>query len=648
MKQIYFAFFAIALLGISSLKAQTTEGTEFWLTFGKNEGAYGTSSDLYIKIVSGSEPTTGEIHFTNLGTSVPFSIPAQQVFTYELDTEKQAVYNTTTGVTNLSIHITSTESVSVYAMNQAYATTDATNIYPVATLGLEYYQISYTAVMGRNDAFAVIAIENDTEVKHNGTLIPYQGGKLNAGQVYYKTSSTDMTGDHIISDKPVAFFALSQGPQIPSGYCCVDILMQQLAPVSTWGKTFFVPVSHLAKDRVRIVVSQDGTNISQIGGELKSATGSQMTLTNLQAGQFVELEVTLNNNGCYIEADKPVGICTYLTGTMYNGFGISDPAQSWLPAIEQAVNKTLIAPFILVDNSLINTHHALVITPTTTRDNTKVSIGGAPPVDLTGGTWKAHSAAEMSFYSMPLTNHEASYYFTNTKGLLVMCYGIGEAESYYFLAGSAMRELQAAFYVNNIHFQELPDFFCTNDIEFRAETDGIGIVVDSLKWFINGKEEIAARDLETWSKTFAAGNYLIKLEVYYDDKVKIVESILNIGAQISATPMPGTGGSVEIIEEAECYKMGESVTLIATPATDYVFEHWKVNGVTVSTSSTITVTVTGDSAFVAHFRLNTYDITTSVNPPGTGTTTGSGTYSYMESITVTAEPKSLSSFTVKV
>jgi hypothetical protein len=107
----------------------------------------------------------------------------------------------------------------------------------------------------------------------------------------------------------------------------------------------------------------------------------------------------------YIQANKPVGVCTYLTGCTYNGTGISDPSQAWLPAIEQLVPKALIAPFVPNGVTALNSHRALVMTHTSAKNQTMVSIGGAPDAPVSGGTWYDNAAAGMSFYNMPLTNN---------------------------------------------------------------------------------------------------------------------------------------------------------------------------------------------------------------------------------------------------
>ena len=534
-RRILFILSIFLLCGLSISAQKNMKGTAFWLTFGKNrvstDNPYAVAN-LQIRIVGSELPTTGNIYFTNLGTSIPFSIAAGQVYTYNLsETEKEAVCNAIAGKSNYSVYITSLTPVTVYALDQSYRTTDATNVLPETTLGTDYYQISYTTT-SYPDAYIVVATQDSTQIYHNGTLAV----TLDRGEVYYRTHYLDMTGDRITANKPIAFFSANQGPQIPYGYDFIDASFQQLAPVNTWGKAFFVPVSWRGRDFVRIVASQNGTNITQTGGTIRNSYGGKMALTNLNVGEWVELEVSLANNGCYIQSNKPVGVCTYLTATRYNDpyDELSDPSQAWLPSLEQKIYSALIAPFIPEGVSNLSEHFALIVTPTATKNRTTmIKISDGIEDSLSGGTWYDHAASKMSFYSMPLTDTTSAYLFTNREGgLIIMGYGTGVAESYYYLSFSAMRTLDAAFYVNDVHYQDLStEFTCEQPLRFRAEINGdVSPDPGFLKWYINDVEEIAARDKYTWNKILAPGEYQIKIDVMMEGNLvtKTVEATLTI------------------------------------------------------------------------------------------------------------------------
>ena len=102
---------------------------------------------------------------------------------------------------------------------------------------------------------------------------------------------------------------------------------------------------------------------------------------------------------------------------------------------------------------------------------------------------------------------------------------------------------------------------------------------------------------------------------------------------ITATADPTTGGTVS---GGGTFNYGQSCTLTATPATGYGFVNWTKNGQQVSTNATYTFTVTESAAYVAHFQLQSFVITTTANPTNGGTLIGGGTYNYGQNCTVEA------------
>lgn len=78
---------------------------------------------------------------------------------------------------------------------------------------------------------------------------------------------------------------------------------------------------------------------------------------------------------------------------------------------------------------------------------------------------------------------------------------------------------------------------------------------------------------------------------------------------ISATANPSEGGSVV---GAGQYEHGETVTLVATPNTNYEFVNWTKGGEEVSTTAEYSFVAKKDSSFVANFRstvsINTIDL----------------------------------------
>ena len=545
MKRNIFTVIKIALLlmlfsnNAFSQGAPTTSGKDFWVSFGRNGNTIVTNISLQVRMVA-TKATEVRLSFTeNSSLNETFYLDAGQVYTHNFTLDqKTAVYHSSTipiGTTNKSLRITSDEDISVYAINLFSGTTDATNVLPVNNYGRDFFILSYLST--RSDGYTIIASEPGTTnvTNHSGATVSLTQGQVYSfydGSLIYRT---DLTGGRITSDKPIAIFTTNQSVQIPDGTTANECLFQQLAPVHSWGTTFLVPVTSATssdnvtrdRDRIRIIASQDGTTITQTGGTVQSnVQGAVTTLDNpLNAGQFVELEINLANNGCYITADKPIAVASYLIGTAAFGSGnaFGDPAMAWIPPIEQTISSTIVAPFFSEGASILHDdqHYALIVTPTATKGDTRVTVGTGSPQPLFNGTWRDNAASGYSFYTMNFPGATAaersnSYYFENPAGFIALGYGLGAAESYYYLAGSAARDLTASFYINDIHNQDANGMmFCNNSsFDFRAElTFMTSNNPGHLKWFVNGVEQTAARDQMTCSMSLSVGNNNIKLEV---------------------------------------------------------------------------------------------------------------------------------------
>ena len=105
--------------------------------------------------------------------------------------------------------------------------------------------------------------------------------------------------------------------------------------------------------------------------------------------------------------------------------------------------------------------------------------------------------------------------------------------------------------------------------------------------------------------------------------------------QVTVAADPTAGGSVS---GGGAYLFGSSCTVSAMPNAGYIFTNWTKNGTVVSTDAMYTFTVTENTNLVAHFSLDHYNITVSVDPEAGGTATGGGSFTYGETCTLIATP----------
>ena len=103
--------------------------------------------------------------------------------------------------------------------------------------------------------------------------------------------------------------------------------------------------------------------------------------------------------------------------------------------------------------------------------------------------------------------------------------------------------------------------------------------------------------------------------------------------------LAGTGGSVS---GSGSFQYGSSPTISATPDTGYSFAGWTGDGVTDPTQTSTTVDMSQDRTISASFTINSYDL--SILAGTGGSVTGSGSFQYGSSPTISATPDTGYSF----
>ena len=510
----------------------STMGTDFWLTFTNNYntadvGSRGNGATVSLLLTIATDlPNTVTISFTadsvaGAPRSFTYNLAAGESRRIELDSmgsdgstdatidERANVYLGTaiglsaSGVLNNTMHVTSVQPIAVYLFNVNNATTDATCVYPVPTWGTEYRPISYSSNF--QPAEVVIANQDGTNIFINGSTTPT--ATLKAGQLYIVqgNAADDFTGRRFTSSKPVAYFAARAGLNVGSQFN--DMLQEQMVSVDKWDKQYFVPNVPqfrtssiptpggifingsnivLTNNHIRIVASQDNTQVNYTGAALAGGGGVQIASGGtLNAGQYAELIISNKDSGTYITANKPIGVADYLVGgdtnpnnldgtTSTSGTsGLSnkvsgDPDNAVIPGLEQLIQQITISPFIFplsttidtrlaytnfdgVQNGGINTatpiHSAIILTPKANKGNV-VMTKGTDPTNLLTGTWiDDANGSGMSIYRYVFDNvNDIGSSFTiksllSGVGIFVLSYGLANYESYFYNAGSGLKGL---------------------------------------------------------------------------------------------------------------------------------------------------------------------------------------------------------------
>ncbi|WP_306550024.1 PKD domain-containing protein [Daejeonella sp.] len=477
MKQFSGIFLVILglILGLSSFAiAQNTsnKGTDFWVAYSGHIDGKVSKMTLFL-----SSDITTTYKVEGLGQTIASgTITANSITPVFIDPTVFDVHIASSDLVeiNKGIHIISGSPISVYAVISNSARTAGSLILPTKSLGREYYAFSYQNAAQNGNAkseFTIVAVEDDTEIEITPTVSSTSGlrtanttfkipVKLNKGDVYQYQSTNDVSGSIIKTlgtCKPIAVFSGNtwaafcedgntltnpnvtiNGKPAPSGG---DNLYQQLFPVSAWGKNFvtapFYNTENGNIDAIRIIVSEDNTNIS-VNGSSASAFGTALA-NPYRKGSIITY---FTNTPSIVKADRPIGVAQYQSSQNCNASNKiavtfpGDPEMTILNPIEQTLSDiTVFSKLISVPGvrTNISKYYLNIILKTVDAPTLKVdglAVSGFKTID-----------AEYSYVIIDVSTSQDQHRIVASGGFVAIAYGYGSVESYAYLAGADVKNL---------------------------------------------------------------------------------------------------------------------------------------------------------------------------------------------------------------
>lgn len=461
--------------GYGSLRAQTTQGTDFWLSPLKNL----VSSDSFFVIISAEKATSALVEIPRLSFSQSLSLGYNSLVRVYIPQGYRP--NHLDSVENCGIHVTSSLPVSVYSLSAAAASTDASCIFPTAVQpkGGSYFianPIVYNSGYNSSNEFCIVAIDDSVTVE----IIPkatttkgYTAGtkytkKLRKGQTYLvgALNKTGMEGTYIKASagKRIAVFSGDLCVAIRCPAC--DHVYEEIPPTTTLGKNFLV--IPFAKQQsgydYQIVATEANTTITENGN----------TVAVLGAGNVYYRKVMGDSSFC-ISSDKPILLVQYMTGKNCQTPVGGDPAMLVVNPIEQTITKAIVST---ANTILVKTHYITIIVPKKAIDS--VYLDGV----LMPST-KFKKLACGDFYSYSDSIGTGNHRIACNYGFISYLYGIGGYESYAYSAGSGLRNLQR--YI-------LSESYPSCDSGFIVKLKSYGDSATQFKWLFNNTQTDTAKN----------------------------------------------------------------------------------------------------------------------------------------------------------
>lgn len=350
-----------------TLNLMNPEGNEFQLCFMQNYDDSNISNPaeaLTLELfITGDYDANVTIEVKAIKFKKTIYVPAGTVKSVRLDQRAQ-ITSFETIEKGKSVHITSDMPISVYGLSTRHETTDTYLGLPNNVIGDEYRVMCYHTSGPRMPQFAIVATEDSTEIFITPTVETKlkkpakQPFKiiLDKGDVYQvipaenRTRNMDLTGSYIKSNKNISVFSGHQCayvPVPPPQILACNHLAEQMPPLSSWGKHFFIgKLQKRTKYTYRVLADQEHTKIF-INSKLRAI---------LQPGQFYE---GISDSTMQISADKPILVAQYSQGYR-NGDLIGDPMMLLISPTQQFLKQYRFATPI---NGFWN-HFINVVVPT--------------------------------------------------------------------------------------------------------------------------------------------------------------------------------------------------------------------------------------------------------------------------------------------
>jgi len=513
-------------------------GTNFFVAFGKNDTIaaprqiwdqsklrYYFNIEIILRITA-TAPGKVFFQFTEDPTlNDSISVSMGEIRDYRLSlNQTKAVYTwrqpVPPGALNFkSLQIAATAPINVVAMSTTWNSVEASIVFPVSNLGKEYVHPDVTpAGSGHNNSYIIVATEDNTTITQYNTMLPnlVYPKVMNKGEIYWYPFSGNEANPkltRVVADKPIAYF--QSASRSPMG-TLNNYTFEQIPPVDQWGTRFIVPATYNELNKAyalyaKIIAKDNKTTkpidtikgsviyVDMNGNTVKNESFSINTHITNQRYHEVKINSTLNYNAvaCYVTTDKPVGITLHHAQRQNVQFDDAQPGVAWVPPVEQRVRNVLVSPLDFNGYHVFMPmrHYLIVVTPTVGRENTTISINGAPPIPI-----RQHN----SFHPMVETNIGGSgysvgrFYFgesyvfggnhLNTKvlidnpdGVLAYAYGQGNYTNYFYTVGAGARALSETFSISGTvsglpNIAGIPVKFTVNGgVQQITTTNGSGV-----------------------------------------------------------------------------------------------------------------------------------------------------------------------------
>ena len=279
-------------------------------------------------------------------------------------------------------------------------------------------------------------------------------------QTLYLPSENDLSGSHVVSDKPIMFTSGHECGTVPSNISFCDQMVEQIPPTSTWGRRFITApfAQRQSGDIFKMVASKDNTVVRI------SCTNDHVNPVLLDSGEIGEVLIS-SNSSCYFQSNRPILLVQFSMSSNVDRVFAGDPFMVIVPPVEQYRSMYKLHSFrssVSKENEFIGSYFMNILVPVKT-DLSGIRLNDRPvtnkAVEITCPDREeicAYSILVSDVTDSPVLSHNSS------MSINAIVYWFAFRVGYGYFAGMTQIPIACEF-CKNFKFKLVELCFVTND-----------------------------------------------------------------------------------------------------------------------------------------------------------------------------------------
>ena len=221
---------------------------------------------------------------------------------------------------------------------------------------------SGSARQTKHSVALIVGTENDTEIILEPSVVirhPFatrSGGRFGPGAsvdtrtviirrfqtLYLQVGGKDMSGTRIIANKPISVFSGHECASIPFNSKSCDMLIEQIAPIDTWGtEVVTIPLRTRSADVIKVFASQNSTTVNVTRTDISSGVVTSDPSFTLDRNRFMELVIS---DYTLIQSNNPIGVFQFSRSYSTDNVTFSDPFMLAVQSCKQYRDSYVVVP----------------------------------------------------------------------------------------------------------------------------------------------------------------------------------------------------------------------------------------------------------------------------------------------------------------